>query len=192
MPSADAGEDRVITENEVATLSGAASTDTDGTIDDYRWIQEAGITVNLEIDPADPTIVRFVVPTIGAGASRAPMANAGTDLSITFPGMATLDGTVADDALPGLPSPLTTLWSQVSGPATVTIGDPGAVDTTASFPLTGTYVLRLTADDSVLSAFDELTVIVNPTAPNQPPTVDAGADRVRPRQDRRWSRWPGR
>ncbi|MDH3716309.1 MAG: Ig-like domain-containing protein, partial [Gammaproteobacteria bacterium] len=69
MPSADAGEDRLITENTVAVLSGAGSTDTDGTIGDYRWVQEAGIAVNLEIDPADPTIARFVVPTIGVGVT---------------------------------------------------------------------------------------------------------------------------
>jgi hypothetical protein len=35
------------------------------------------------------------------------------------------------------------------------------VDTTASFSTEGTYVLRLTADDGELSAYDELTITVN-------------------------------
>ena len=42
---------------------------------------------------------------------------------------------------------MTTAWSLVSGPGTVTFADPNAVDTTASFSGTGTYVLRLTAND---------------------------------------------
>ena len=45
--------------------------------------------------------------------------------------------------------------------------------TAASFSAAGTYVLRLTADDGALTAYDELTVIVN-----QRPSVDAGPDQV--------------
>jgi hypothetical protein len=77
-----------------------------------------------------------------------------------LPDSAILDGTVYDDGQPNLPGAVTTLWSQVSGPGTVTFADPNAVDTMASFSIAGTYVLRLTADDGALSAFDELTVTV--------------------------------
>jgi hypothetical protein len=49
----------------------------------------------------------------------------------------------------------------VSGPGTATFADPNAVDTTASFSAAGTYVLRLTASDSLLSASDDVTVTVN-------------------------------
>jgi len=42
----------------------------------------------------------------------------------------------------------------------VSFGNPGAVDTTASLSQAGTYVLRLSADDSELAGFDELTVTV--------------------------------
>jgi len=38
-------------------------------------------------------------------------------------------------------------------------------------------VLRLTADDTALTAFDELIVTVS-TPGNQPPTVEAGADQA--------------
>ena len=72
---------------------------------------------------------------------------AGPDQTITLPNAVTLDGTVSDDGLPTPPGVVTTTWSQVSGPGTVTFADAAAVDTTASFPVDGTYVLRLTADD---------------------------------------------
>ena len=53
-------------------------------------------------------------------------------------------------------------WSKVSGPGTVTFGNANAVDTTATFSAAGTYVLRLSATDSALSAADEVTVTVSP------------------------------
>jgi hypothetical protein len=56
----------------------------------------------------------------------------------------------------------------VSGPGTVTFGNPSQVDTTASFGTAGTYVLRLTADDSALSASDDVTVTVNPAGAGLP------------------------
>ena len=112
----------------------------------------------------------------GNGTNQAPTVTAGPDQSITLPNAATLDGTVSDDGLPNPPGVVTTTWSQISGPGTVTFADATAVDTTASFPVDGTYVLRLTADDSLLTAFDELTVTVNPIAANQVPTVAAGPD----------------
>ena len=58
---------------------------------------------------------------------------------------------------------MTTAWSTISGPGTVAFGNANLVDTTATFSLAGTYVLRLTATDSApLSNFAEVTVTVNP------------------------------
>ena len=86
-----------------------------------------------------------------AGATnQAPSVNAGPDQTITLPGLANLDGTVSDDGLPNPPGAVTTTWSKVSGPGTVTFGNANAVDTTASFSPAGSYVLRLTANDSAL------------------------------------------
>ncbi|HET7292040.1 MAG TPA: hypothetical protein VFM88_06425, partial [Vicinamibacteria bacterium] len=56
---------------------------------------------------------------------------------------------------------LTTTWSKLSGPGSVTFGNASAVDTTASFSVAGTYVLRLTASDSVLGSSDDVTIVVN-------------------------------
>ena len=98
--------------------------------------------------------------TGSAGGNLPPTAEAGPDQTIYLPSDATLDGTVTDDGQPDPPATVTTTWSKQSGPGTVTFGDASLVDTTATFSETGTYVLRLTADDSDLTAFDEVTIIV--------------------------------
>ena len=101
-----------------------------------------------------------------------PVVYAGSDQLVTFPNSANLDGTVTDDGLPNPPSAVTVTWTKQSGPGTVTFGNIHAVDTTASFSVKGVYVLRLTASDSELLAYDELTVTVG----NNPPSVNAGLD----------------
>ncbi len=93
--------------------------------------------------------------------NQAPSVNAGPDQSITLPADATLSGIVTDDGLPAPPTLMTT-WSEVSGPGTVTFADATEVDTTAAFSAPGTYVLRLTADDSELSDSDTITITVVP------------------------------
>jgi hypothetical protein len=87
--------------------------------------------------------------------------NAGPDQTITLPANASLDGTVTDDGLPNPPGAVTTTWSKVSGPGTVTFADPNAIDTTASFSVAGNYTLRLTANDSALTGSDDIVVTVN-------------------------------
>ena len=94
--------------------------------------------------------------------NSAPVVNAGADQTITLPSSATLSGTATDDGLPSPPAALTRTWSKVSGPGTVTFANPNASSTTATFSVSGTYVLRLTASDSVLSSSDDVTVTVNP------------------------------
>ena len=55
---------------------------------------------------------------------------------------------------------LTTTWSRVSGPGTVTFSSPNALNTTASFSVAGTYVLRLSVSDSLLTSTDNTTFVV--------------------------------
>ena len=88
------------------------------------------------------------------------------------------------------PGSLTSTWSRVSGPGTVTFANASAADTTATFSAPGTYVLRLTATDGALTAQDEVTVTVNPATPgNTPPVVNAGPDQTDhpARHARRWT-----
>ena len=120
-----------------------------------------------------------VTVTVGPApvGNQAPVVSAGPDASLVLPGSASLDGTVTDDGLPLPPGAVTTTWSTVSGPGTVSFGNPSAVDTTASFSQAGTYVLRLKADDGALSTSDDVTVTVSAAPPpNQAPVVSAGPD----------------
>ncbi len=96
-----------------------------------------------------------------APVNQAPTVDAGSDLSITLP-TATVDlaGSATDDNLPN--NTLTTLWSKVSGPGTVTFQSATNLTTQATFSTDGTYVLQLTADDGSLQTTDILTVTVNP------------------------------
>jgi hypothetical protein len=89
-----------------------------------------------------------------------PYVNAGADQIIVLPATVSLDGTAVD--ADGQPGALATTWSQASGPGTVTFGDASAQDTTATFSVDGTYVLRLTASDTLNAPFDEVTVTVLP------------------------------
>ena len=63
---------------------------------------------------------------------------------------------MTDDGQPNPPAAVTTTWSKVSGPGTVTFGNANAVTTTATFSTSGTYVLRLTASDSALQTTDDV------------------------------------
>jgi tartrate-resistant acid phosphatase type 5 len=90
--------------------------------------------------------------------NQAPTVNAGPNQSVVFPNPATLQGTVTDDGLPNPPGAVTVSWSVVTGPGTVSFSNPTSVNTTATFSLAGTYTLRLTANDSQLSAWADVTV----------------------------------
>jgi hypothetical protein len=114
---------------------------------------------------------------IAGPGNTGPVVSAGSDQTITLPGSANLNGTVSDDGLPTPPA-LTTTWSKVSGPGTVTFGNASAVDTTASFSTDGLYTLRLTADDGALSSSDDIIVTVNPAGTNTAPVVSAGLDQT--------------
>ncbi len=89
--------------------------------------------------------------------------------------LATLNGTATDDGWP-FGSTLVTTWTKVSGPGNVTFANAASPVTTAQFSIEGTYVLRLTADDSRFTVSDECTDHVLPA--NTPPIVNAGPDQT--------------
>ena len=128
---------------------------------DY-YVVARGVDNNTDPNENDGKMYELsaTLPPIGGGANQPPVVSAGVDQTVTLPASASLDGTVTDDGLPNPPGAVTTTWSRVSGPGTVTFGNPAAVDTTASFSAAGTYVLRLTANDGALTSFDEVTVTV--------------------------------
>jgi hypothetical protein len=109
---------------------------------------------------------------VGQPTNTAPVVSAGADQTVTLPASASLDGTVTDDGRPNPPGAVTTTWTRVSGPGTVTFGNASAVDTTASFSAAGTYVLRLTASDGALTSADDVTVTVLPAGGGGTQTVE--------------------
>lgn len=113
--------------------------------------------------------------TIRVLQNAAPIVNAGADQTVTLPATLTLQGSVTDDGLPIPPGKVTTSWSSVSGPGTVTFSDASALNTTVAFSTNGTFILRLTANDGALSAADDIAVRVGE---NAAPVVNAGANQT--------------
>ena len=126
----------------------------------YTWLGELVVSK----DPGTwsgsaPDLGAFEFSSDGTPTNAAPQVNAGADQSVTLPAGAVLDATVTDDGQPTPPT-LTTAWTVVSGPDTVTFVDPAAVDTTATFASEGIYVLALAANDGALSTSDTVQVTV--------------------------------
>jgi hypothetical protein len=136
-------------------------------------------TLKLKVSDSQLTGEDTIVITVNSQQNQAPVVNAGVDQIITLPSTATLVGVVTDDGLPNPPAQTTVSWSKVSGSGTVTFSNQTSVNTTTTFSTAGTYVLRLTANDSVLTATDDIQVIVNPQpAQNTAPTVSAGQNQT--------------
>jgi hypothetical protein len=104
-----------------------------------------GGTGNATVTIAD----NDVAPTVNITSPTAANVNVPTGVGVI------LEATATDDGLPG---PLTLTWSRVSGPGTATFSPANTANTAVTFSTAGTYVLRLTANDSQFSGTDEVTV----------------------------------
>ena len=156
-------------------MGGRSGSDySDSTLDEVRisktyhaaqWIQTE---YNNQNNPTNFITVGAATPS--GGSNNPPIVDAGSDQDVTLPAFANLDG-MANDGGDGPTNPPNVTWTKQSGPGSVTFGDLHAQDTTASFSTNGTYVLRLTADDGVDTAYDEVTITVYP-AGGPPPIGD--------------------
>lgn len=72
----------------------------------------------------------------------------------------TLFGNILDDGVPE-PASITYTWTSVSGPGTVSFDNPTGAGTGARFSTPGAYVLRLVANDGLLTGSAETTVAVH-------------------------------
>jgi len=96
-----------------------------------------------------------------------------TTLLNTNPATVNLSAVVLDDGFPSPPGIVTSLWSQVSGPAAVSFLTPWTANTPVTIPATaGSYVLQLVAGDGLLSATNSVTINV---VTNLAPVVAADA-----------------
>lgn len=182
-PKVNAGADQNINVGAVASLDGAVTDDglprggtlttlwtqlsgsgtvsfgNAGVVDTTASFSASGVYV-LELKADDGGLTATDTVTINVNA--APVADAGPGQNINLGETVSLDGTVADDGLPIPPGALTTTWTQLSGPGIASFGNASAVDTTASFSLSGVYELELKADDGTLITSDTVTISVNP------------------------------
>ena len=91
-----------------------------------------------------------------------------------------INGSVTDDGLPA-GGTLRSNWTLTSGTGTATFSDETSPTSFVTFSEAGTYVLRLTANDGALEAFDEVTINAYNSGEepeNQAPTVNAGQDQT--------------
>src|SRR5262249_51150820 len=103
----------------------------------YYYVVAAQYSGGPDAGGASTDSVEASVTPQGGGGNRAPTVNGGSNQTITLPATASLIGTASDDGLPNPPGALTTTWSKVSGPGTVTFANSSALSTTASFSLAG-------------------------------------------------------
>ncbi|MEO8426230.1 MAG: lamin tail domain-containing protein, partial [Verrucomicrobiota bacterium] len=109
--------------------------------------------------------------------NRVPRVDAGLDQTFqsdSFPITANLTGTANDDGQPNPPGVLSITWSAVNGPGAVLLASPNQLNTIASFPGVGSYVLRLMASDGALSASDDVTITIERT-PSQVTVIPTGS-----------------
>src|SRR5438309_1629775 len=124
------------------------------------------VALALSLVPAAPSAhAQLPPPPPLPGVNLAPVVIAGLDQVITLPGSANLTGVAIDDGQPNPPGVLTTTWSPVSGPGTVSFSNASALNSTATFSASGAYVLRLTVSDGALAVSDDVAVTVNPAPP---------------------------
>ncbi len=196
-PTANAGPDQAVNENDVVTLVGAG-VDPEGQALTYTWTQTAGPSVTLsDVNAASPTFtapegltntsVTFQlavsdgtntsVDTVTIGINRdndAPTANAGPDQNVNENDVVTLVGAGVDPE----GQALTYTWTQTAGPS-VTLSDVNAASPTFTAPegLTNTSVtFQLAVSDGTNTSVDTVTIDIN--RDNDAPTANAGPDQA--------------
>mgnify|MGYP003339754500 CR=1 FL=1 len=131
---------------------------------------EAPVHVGLAVDSASGSVLntaQFDQLTITPG-NLAPTVNAGADILLTGPGSTNLNGSVRDDGLPSAVGATTFSWSQVSGPGLAVFANTHSLTSAVTFPASGTYVLRLHADDGEVAVFDDVNITA--ANPGEPPS----------------------
>jgi hypothetical protein len=206
-PVANAGPNQQITApaNKV-TLTGLGSSDPDGTIASYSWaiVSGPGTVTISNSNTATPSVAGLITGgyifqltvTDNSGSTakdqvtvtvlpqpiqvnQAPVANAGSDQTITSPATtAKLNGTSSFD-----PDGTITAysWKQVSGPSTSTISSARTSSASVSRLKVGQYVFQLTVTDNKgATNSDQVTIKVNAAAAlnkvNLAPVANAGSN----------------
>ena len=196
-PVANAGPDQSVFVTDTVTLDGSGSTDVDGDSLTYSWSLTSvptGSTAALTgattvaptfvVDLPGSYVVSLVVNDGTTNSATdtvqittqnsAPVANAGTDQSVTVGALVTLDGSGSTD-VDG--DSLTYSWSLTSVPtgSTASLTGPTTVGPTFTADLAGTFIVQLIVNDgTVNSAADQVNIVVG--SGNTAPVANAGPD----------------
>ena len=179
-PIANAGVNQTINEGENITLDGSASSDSDGTINSYKWLENSTILSTNSIfstttlsggiheialvvaDDDGATNSDVVYVTVKATSNNAPMANAGANQTATFGDNLTLDASSSVDS-DGTISQY--IWKE--GTTVLSISPSFSK---SDFTV-GEHTLTLTVtDDDGVSSSDTVVVMIN-EIPNKAPVI---------------------
>jgi hypothetical protein len=200
-PIADAGSNQTVNEGTVVTLNGTGSSDLDGDTLTYSWVQTAGSEVSLD-DPISAT-PSFAAPSVDTNGdiltfeltvtdndlltstdevsvviqdvNVPPIANAGTNQTVSEGDLVTLNGTATDDSS----QDLTLSWTQLVGPSVV-LSDITKGNATFTAPLVSAdtlleFLLTVTDADGAQASDTVSITILNV---NQPPVANAGGNQT--------------
>ncbi|MCH9693210.1 MAG: FG-GAP-like repeat-containing protein [Gammaproteobacteria bacterium] len=198
-PVADAGPDQSAETSTIVTLDASSSSDSDGVVSAYSWVQSSGTAVTLSdtqvarpsfTAPSNAGLLTFVVTVAddlafsdadsivvtvtGGPPPQPPAADAGPDQTIDASSFVALDGTGSSDS-DGVIAAYA--WAQTGG-INVTLSSTQSASPTFTSPSSGgTLTFELTVTDNQgLTDSDTVQVVVTP--PPVPPTANAGADRT--------------
>jgi hypothetical protein len=199
-PVANAGADQSITLPTNSTALSGSGTDSDGTIASYAWAKVSGPTVTMSgantaslslsnllegtyvfrltvQDNAGATAIDDVTVVVSPAPNVNPVANAGTDQSITLPTNSLIivgSGSDSDGSITAYD------WTQLSGPSPATLTNSTSSTVSISNLVEGTYSFQLSVIDNVgAMASDVVAVVVNaPVVYNPIYRINAGGSAI--------------
>ena len=192
-PVADAGADQTITLPTNSVSVTGSGTDADGTVSSYLWTKISGPSANITTATAATTSITSLVQgsylfelkvtdnqgatatdtmivNVNAAGNIPPVANAGTDKTITLPinsVSVTGSGTDADGTISNY------LWTKISGPSTGTITNSSSAITSFTSLVQGVYLFELKVTDNQGATASDTMKVILIAAANIPPVADA-------------------
>jgi|GEM_PF-4468144 len=117
------------------------------------------LTARDELGLEDQTTITILVgdPSV---PNTAPAVRPPDPITLAFGSTVSLRGFASDDGVPS--GVLSVLWSRVRGPGVVSFTSPNTTATNATFSNSGTYLVKLEANDSLLRTGANTLVTLNP------------------------------